>query len=47
MKKEIESSLNESIRVKNELLSSSVESVIQIANILIESFKAGHSVPYG
>ena len=44
MKKEIESSLNESIRVKNELLSSSVESVIQIANILIESFKAGHSL---
>jgi D-sedoheptulose 7-phosphate isomerase len=44
MKKEIESSLNESIRIKTELLSNSVESVIQIANVLIEAFKLGHSL---
>ena len=44
MKKEIESSLNESINIKTELLSSSVELVIQIANILVEAFKAGHSL---
>ncbi|MBC8553843.1 MAG: D-sedoheptulose 7-phosphate isomerase [Candidatus Brocadiales bacterium] len=44
MKKEIESSLNESINIKTELLSSSVETVIQIANILIEAFQAGHSL---
>lgn len=44
IKKEIESSLNESISVKAELLSNSVESVIQIANILIEAFKQGHSL---
>ncbi len=44
MKKEIESSLNESISIKTELLSNSVESVIQIANILIETFKQGHSL---
>ena len=44
MKKEIESSLNESIAIKTELLSSSVESVIQIANILVEAFKTGHSL---
>ena len=44
MKKEIESSLNESINIKVELLSSSVESVIQIANMLIEAFKTGHSL---
>ncbi len=44
IKKEIESSLNESISIKTELLSNSVESVIQIANILIEAFKQGHSL---
>jgi D-sedoheptulose 7-phosphate isomerase len=44
MREEIETSLNESIRVKKELLSSSVELVINIANILVESFKAGHSL---
>lgn len=44
MKKEIESSLNESINIRTELLSSSVESVIQIANILVEAFKTGHSL---
>lgn len=44
MKKEIESSLNESIAIKTELLSSSIESVVQIANILVEAFKTGHSL---
>ncbi len=44
MKNEIESSLNESIRIKTELISSSVESIIQIANILIEAFKTGRSL---
>ncbi len=44
MKKEVESSLNESINIRAELLSSSVEPVVQIANILVEAFKAGHSL---
>ncbi len=44
MRNEIESSLNESINIKTELLSSSVESVIQIANILVEAFKTDHSL---
>ncbi len=44
MKREIESSLNESINIKAELLSNSVEVVIQIAETLIEAFKAGHSL---
>lgn len=44
MKKEIESSLNESIKIRAEILSSSVEPVVQIANILVEAFKAGHSL---
>ena len=44
MKKEIESSLNESIKIRAEILSSSVEPVAQIANILVEAFKAGHSL---
>jgi len=44
MKKEIESSLNESINIRAELISSSVEPVIQIANILVEAFKTGHSL---
>jgi D-sedoheptulose 7-phosphate isomerase len=44
MKKEIESSLNESIKIRAEILSSSVERVAQIANILVEAFKAGHSL---
>ena len=44
MKKEIESTLSESIAIKTELLTSSVESIIQIANILIEAFKTGHSL---
>ncbi|MDP6925366.1 MAG: D-sedoheptulose 7-phosphate isomerase [Candidatus Scalindua sp.] len=44
MKKEIESSLNESISIKSELLSSSVDSIAQIANILVEAFRTGHSL---
>ena len=44
MKKEIKSSLNESINIRAELLSSSIELVIQIANILVEAFKTGHSL---
>ena len=44
MKKEIESSLNESINIKTELLSSSVESIVQIANILIKAFRTGNSL---
>ncbi|GAX59781.1 phosphoheptose isomerase [Candidatus Scalindua japonica] len=44
MKKEIESSLNESIKLREELLSSSVDLIIQIANILVEAFKTGHSL---
>ncbi len=44
MKNEIESALNESISIKTELLSSSVESIIQIANILVEAFRTGHSL---
>ena len=44
MKKEIESSLTESINIRTELLSSSVGSVIQIANMLVEAFKSGHSL---
>ena len=44
MKNEIESSLNESINLRKELLSDSVETVIQIANIVVDAFKAGHSL---
>ncbi len=44
MKNEIESSLNESIIIKKALLSNSVESIIEIAEILIEAFKRGHSL---
>ncbi len=44
MKKEIESSLNESISVREALLSGSVGDIIQIANILVEAFKTGHSL---
>ena len=44
MKKEIESSLNESINIRAELLSGSIDPVIQIANILVEAFKSGHSL---
>ena len=44
MKNEIESSLKESISIKTELLSSSVESIAQIANILVEAFRTGHSL---
>ncbi len=44
MKRDIESSLNESINLRKELLSDSVETIIQIANIAIDAFKAGHSL---
>ncbi len=44
MKSEIESSLIESINLRKELLSDSVEKIIQIANIAVDAFKAGHSL---
>ena len=44
MKNEIESSLKESISIKTELLSNSVDSIIKIANILVEAFRTGHSL---
>ncbi len=44
MKKEIESSLNESINIRAELLSGSIGQVVQIANILVEAFKSGHTL---
>ncbi len=44
MKKEIEASLNESIRIKTELLSDCIEPVIQIANIMVDAFKTGHTL---
>ena len=44
IKNEIESSLKESISIKTELLSNSVDSIIKIANILVEAFRTGHSL---
>ena len=44
IKKEIETSLNESIRVKSELLSSSIETIAEIAAITVNAFKAGNSL---
>ncbi|MFQ5965354.1 MAG: SIS domain-containing protein [Candidatus Scalinduaceae bacterium] len=44
MKNEIEKSLNESIRVKSELLSNSVEIISEIAAISINALSAGHSL---
>ncbi len=44
MKNQIESSLNESISIRTELLSNCVEPVTQIANIMVESFRKGHSL---
>ncbi len=44
MKREIESSLNEGINLRKELISGSVETIIQIANILLDAFKTGHSL---
>jgi D-sedoheptulose 7-phosphate isomerase len=44
MKNEIEESLTESIKLKTKLLSDSVETIIQIANISVDAFKSGHSL---
>ncbi len=44
MKREIESSLNESINLRKELLSGRVDTIIQIANIAIDAFRSGHSL---
>jgi D-sedoheptulose 7-phosphate isomerase len=44
MKNEIEESLMESIKLRTELLSNSVETIIQIANISVDAFKSGHSL---
>lgn len=44
MKREIELSLNESINLKKQLLSDSVKTINQIADILIDTFKAGNSL---
>ncbi len=44
MKSEIEESLTESIKLRTELLSDSVETIIQIANISVDAFKSGHSL---
>ena len=44
MKNEIESSLKESISLKTELLSNSVDSIIKIAIILVEAYRTGHSL---
>lgn len=44
MKREIELSLNESINLKKQLLSDSVNTINQIADILIDAFKAGNSL---
>ncbi len=44
MKNEIEESLTESIKLRTELLSDSVETIIQIANISVDAFKSGHSL---
>ena len=44
MKNEIEESLTESIKLRTELLSDSVETIIQIANISVDAFKSGHTL---
>jgi D-sedoheptulose 7-phosphate isomerase len=44
MKNEIEESLTESIKIKTELLSESVDTIIQIANISVDALKSGHSL---
>ena len=44
MKNEIEESLTESIKLKTELLSDSVETIIQIANISVDALKSGHTL---
>lgn len=44
MKNEIETSLNESIKIKTELLSNSVETIAQIADISVDALRSGHSL---
>ncbi|OHB99503.1 MAG: phosphoheptose isomerase, partial [Planctomycetes bacterium RIFCSPLOWO2_12_FULL_39_13] len=44
MRNEIEESLTESIKVKTELLSNSVETIAQIADITVNALKSGHSL---
>ena len=44
MKNEIEESLRESIKLRTELLSDSVETIIQVANVSVDTFKSGHSL---
>ncbi len=44
MKNEIEESLAESIKLRTELLSESVETIIQIADISVDAFKSGHTL---
>lgn len=44
MRKEIETSLHESINIRLEILSTCVETIIQMANICVTAFKGGHSL---
>lgn len=44
MKDEIETSLNESIRLKSELLSKSVDTISEIATISVDALRNGHSL---
>ncbi len=44
MKNEIKESLNESIRIKSELLSNSIEIITQIATVSVNALKDGHSL---
>ena len=44
MKDLIETSLNESINIRSELLSNSVETISQIANLSVNALKSGHSL---
>ena len=44
MKSEIEKSLNESISVKSEVLSNSVETIARIATMAVDALRDGHSL---
>ncbi len=44
MKSEIEKSLNESIGVKSEVLSNSVETIARIATMAVDALRDGHSL---
>lgn len=44
MRNEIERSLNESISVKSEILSNSVETIVRIATIAVDALRDGHSL---